>query len=110
MATIRLSSGCELRSLVGHTSLVAQIVLFDHGQRLASVSDDQTLKIWDLGTGVCLATFYADGPLSTCAVAPDGQKFVTGGESGKVFFLNYESIKTNSPDLDNLSAPLARDP
>ena len=37
-----------------------------------------------------ITKFIGDGPLSTCAVAPDGQTIIAGGMSGQVHFLYLE--------------------
>jgi WD40 repeat protein len=57
------------------------------GSRAVSASDDKSLKVWDLASGVCLATFLADGTLFACAVTPDGRTVVTAGASGRLHFL-----------------------
>jgi nucleoside phosphorylase len=48
------------------------------GRRVVSVSTDQTLKVWDLGTGELLTTLegHADR-VNACAVTPDGRRVVS---------------------------------
>jgi WD40 repeat protein len=70
----------------GHQGLVnAASVSFEEGGRLASVSDDGTLKVWDTTTGVCIATFTGDAKL-TC-VAALGRLFAAGSSNGAVHIL-----------------------
>jgi WD40 repeat protein len=85
-----LRSGQEVRTLRGHNNWIKAVALTPDGAQIASASVDQTLKVWDLDTGRLLATFSADAPLLTCAVAPDGVTIVAGDSSGRVHFLKLE--------------------
>ena len=85
-----LRSGQEVRTLRGHNNWVKAVALTPDGAQVVSASVDQTLKVWDLDTGRLLATFSADAPLLTCAVAPDGVTMVAGDSSGRVHFLKLE--------------------
>lgn len=80
--------------LVGHTEPVRGCVWSKSGEWIVSVSDDKTLKVWDANTGNCLSTFYADGPLTCCAIHADTQLVIAGGHKG-VYWLkfNYNSRK-----------------
>lgn len=82
-----LATGAEEVTLVGHTGAVWNVAVTSDGTRAVSASSDQTLKLWDLTSGACLATFVADGVLLACAVAPDGRTIVAGGASGRLHFL-----------------------
>ncbi len=50
------------------------------------------LKLWDLASGECLATFTADAPIPACALAPDDRTLVAGDSTGRVHFLRLEGI------------------
>ena len=51
------------------------------GQRAVSASDDQTLKVWDLGSGRELRTLAGHtGSVTAVAVTPDGQRAVSASE------------------------------
>ena len=46
-----LATGRETLTLKGHSGLVNSVGLSPDGSRLASASDDQTVKVWDSATG-----------------------------------------------------------
>jgi WD40 repeat protein len=55
------------------------------GQRLASGSDDSTVKIWDAATGACKQTLEGHGSSVTSVVfSADGQRFASGSDGGTV--------------------------
>src|SRR5207248_150149 len=45
------STGQQVLSLKGHTGPVWGVCFSPDGKRLASASDDHTVKVWDAGTG-----------------------------------------------------------
>jgi WD40 repeat protein len=57
------------------------------GRKIISASYDQTVKVWDLESGECIATFTVDAPVRACAVARDGVTIVVGDSAGTVHFL-----------------------
>ena len=62
------------------------------GRCAVSAPSDQTLQVWDLGTGECLCTFTADALVFACAVAPDGVTFVADDTGGHVHSLRLENV------------------
>lgn len=99
-----LDSGFELRRLNGHGAWVQAAVklpdlpdpklrdgvevgwvnavaLLPDGVHALSGSDDQTLKLWDLETGVGLSTFRGHtGPVTAVAVLPNGEQALSGAD------------------------------
>jgi hypothetical protein len=73
-----LETGCELRTLEGHSGSVFGVAVSADGRRAVSASYDKTLKVWDLETGCELHTLEGHSSLVNCvAVAADGQRAVS---------------------------------
>ncbi len=51
-----------------------------HGRWLATASDDDTARIWDVGSGSQLATFTHDNVVVGVAFSPDGRWLATASE------------------------------
>ncbi len=86
-----LATGAVQNTLEGHASGVNGVSVTPDGKRAVSASEDTTLKVWDLASGAVITTFTTDGPVRTCAVAPDGTTIVAGDEFGRVHFLRLEN-------------------
>ena len=81
-----IGTGEEIITLPGHSRSVNGCTISPDGTRVFSASADGAVKAWDLETGKCLATLAVDGPLSGCAVSPNGIQVVAVGTCG-VYFL-----------------------
>ncbi|MEH1891997.1 MAG: ribosome assembly protein 4, partial [Nostoc sp.] len=65
----------ELNTLEGHRSPVSSVVFSPDGQRLASASADNTIKLWDAATGKPLQTLSGHSSRVLSVVfSPDGQR------------------------------------
>ena len=84
-----LESGRKLRTLEGHSGVVAAVAVTGDGKRAVSASLDKTLKVWDLESGRILATFTCDGAANCCAFAGN-HTVIAGDFSGKLHFLRFE--------------------
>jgi hypothetical protein len=56
---------------------------------MVSASQDQTLKVWDLESGLPVTTFYCDAGVLRCAIAR-GRIIIAGDAGGCVHFLALE--------------------
>ena len=90
-----LQSGRALRTLEGHSGSVSGVAVSPDGKRAASASYDKTLRVWDLETGLTLATFHCDARAMCCAFA-GGQTIVGGDAGGRLHFLYLEEPTPNS--------------
>ncbi|KAH6977632.1 hypothetical protein EDB80DRAFT_264764 [Ilyonectria destructans] len=77
-----------LQTLEGHRYSVMSVAFSADGQRLASGSHDNTIKVWDAATGACLQTLEGhDSLVNSVAFSADGQRLASGslGSSIKVW-------------------------
>src|SRR5262249_46597310 len=67
----------------GHSELVRSVVFSPDGKRLASASDDPTVKVWDAATGQELLTLegHARG-VNSVAYSPDGRCLASASWDG----------------------------
>ncbi|RYP19456.1 hypothetical protein DL767_009644 [Monosporascus sp. MG133] len=71
-------SAC-LSTLAGHDDSVFSVAFSPDGSRLASGSDDRTVKVWDAATGACLSTLAGHRDLViSVAFSPDGSRLASG--------------------------------
>ena len=59
----------------------------------ASISQDQTVRVWDLLECRCLSSLTFDNALTACTFSPDGSAVVVGDELGNVSRLRIEGIE-----------------
>mgnify|MGYP001029167783 CR=1 FL=1 len=78
-----MPSGRPVATLTGHTHLVKDIAFSPDGKRLATASDDGTIRIWDTATRKTI-TALRDLPLLLFAVTfgTDGKLLATAGIDG----------------------------
>ncbi|MCA1993323.1 MAG: WD40 repeat domain-containing protein, partial [Coleofasciculus sp. S288] len=63
-----------IHTLTGHSGKAASIAVSFDGRTIASGADDNTIKLWQLGTGELIHTLTGDsGRVLTIALSPDGQ-------------------------------------
>jgi WD40 repeat protein len=75
-------------TLQGHTKEVLDISFSPDGGFLASVSLDESVKLWDVNSGQLLHTFSVKGHggHNSVAFSPDGGTLVSGGEGNTIKF------------------------
>src|SRR5439155_9657849 len=74
-----LATGQELRTLRGHAGGIFSVAYSPDGQRLATSSEDKTIKIWDRSGKELLTLQGHTQSVWTVAFSPDSQKIASGG-------------------------------
>lgn len=82
-----------IRTLVGHTALVFSAAWHPDGTRLATVSHDQTVKVWDTQTGKCLLTMQGSLSLWTVLWMPDQRTLASTSSDGLLQLWDTETGK-----------------
>lgn len=73
----------------GHTEAVHKIHIWKH--KAASASKDQSVKIWDLKTEICLFTLQHHHQVNSVCWSPQGDKIVSAAEDGYVKIWNAQT-------------------
>ena len=80
--------GPLLRTFEGHSGWVMSVALSGDGRQALSGSSDKTMKLWDVSTGECLATFCGDHSFYACDMSIDVTTTVAGDVAGTVHFFS----------------------
>ncbi|MGA2789125.1 MAG: WD40 repeat domain-containing protein [Verrucomicrobiota bacterium] len=80
----RYSDGQLINTLTGHSNIVASVCFSPDGMVLASGSQDQTVRLWQMPDGNALRTIPVDSAVTAVAFSPDGTLIATGGSNALV--------------------------
>jgi WD40 repeat protein len=83
-----LKTGRNVQTLEGGFGAVARVAMSGDEKRAVSAADG-VLQVWDLESGVGLATFHCEATAHCCAFATPNL-IVAGDEGGRVYFLALE--------------------
>lgn len=76
------SWGALLQTLEGHAEEIKSVAFSPNGQKLASGSQDGTVRVWDTASGVHLQTIDHQCGVQSIAFSPLGQKLASGSQDG----------------------------
>ena len=83
------TSGAALYSFAAHTNSVTAVAITPNQRSYVSVSEDTSLKVWDIESRKLLAEYFGKSEFVSCAVARDGT-IIALEKSGEIHFLKIE--------------------
>jgi WD40 repeat protein len=86
------AAGDGVKVLRGHVAGVFSVALSRDGQVLASASNDNTVRVWDVATGAALTTLSKEfSVVSAVAISSNGSNLAMGSQDGSVFIWDSSS-------------------
>ena len=101
------ATSASLATLTGHTHYLKSMVWSPDGNKIASTSSDQTVRVWDVATGAALATITNNNNLGTqVAWSPDSSKIASGtANDGTVGVWDATTVQAWLPHRSTLTIP-----
>ena len=83
--TSRVIGDGLIDTITGHSESINCVAFTPNQQILVSGSEDNSIKLWDLATGECLATLEEhEAAVKSLAITPDGQLLVSGSADNTI--------------------------
>ncbi|OMJ30291.1 Cleavage stimulation factor subunit 1 [Smittium culicis] len=91
-----------IRALYDHRDVVNQVTFHSNGLVLASCSDDQSIKLFDLSLAQGKRSFrfiQDNSPIKSISFHPSGEYLASGTASGKVVLYDIKSLSGVTPNF-----------
>lgn len=86
------NDGSIFKTIKGHNGRIRFVSFSPTGSKLVSTSDDGTIKIWDVDSGICVKTINESS--YSAIFTPDGEKIVTiSSETGSIQIRNFAPLQ-----------------
>jgi COMPASS component SWD3 len=93
----RLIGDGLIDTFTGHSDSINAVTISPNGKVIVSGSEDNTIKLWYLKTGECLATLEGhEAGVRSVAISPDGQLLVSGSADNTIKLWQLPSLE-NEP-------------
>ncbi|HEX4461242.1 MAG TPA: hypothetical protein VIA18_24850, partial [Polyangia bacterium] len=103
----------DCRPLVGHRDDVMGLVFSSDGSKLATASDDETVRVWDVngadpsshtkGDGTASRVFVADAASDAIAFSPDGARIAFAASARKLVVAELNTSELHTLDTQNMA-------
>ncbi|MDE0085217.1 MAG: hypothetical protein OXU23_05860 [Candidatus Poribacteria bacterium] len=94
-------------TLIGHTEPINSVVFSPDGEKIASASNDRTIRLWNVNTREHIKTLMGHtGWVSSVVFSSDGEKIASGGNDRTIRLWNTntgELLKTFTGHIENVN-------